>query len=51
MFFDFQTKTPVAIILFACLYSNSKVFVDKPKKVWKLILSVNFHNFVVVSYS
>ena len=51
MFFDFQTKTPVSIILYACLYSNAMICVDEPEKSSKHILSVNFHNFVVVSYS
>ena len=51
MFFDFQTKTPVSIILYACLYSNSMICVDEPKKSVKKILIVNFHKFVVVSYS
>ena len=32
MFFDFQTKTPVSIILYASLYSTSIVCVDKPKE-------------------
>ena len=31
MFFDFQTKTPVSIILYACLYLNSMICVDKSK--------------------
>ena len=35
MFFDFQTKTPVSIILYACLYSNSMMCVDKPKESLK----------------
>ena len=42
MFFDFQTKTPVLIILYACLYSTSKICVDKRKKAWKHSVSVNF---------
>ena len=32
MFFDFQTKTPVSIILYAGLYLNSMICVDKPKE-------------------
>ena len=32
MFFLFQTKTPVSIILYACLYLNSMICVDKPKE-------------------
>ena len=51
MFFDFQTKTPVSIIFYACLYSTSKICVDKPKKAWKHSASVNFLYFFVVSYS
>ena len=31
----FQTKTPVWIILYACLYSNSMICVDKPKESLK----------------
>ena len=50
-FFDLQTKTPVSIILYACLLSNSKICVDEIKKSIKHILIVNFHKFVVVSYS
>ena len=51
MFFDFQTKTPVSIILYACLYSNSMICVDKPMESLKAQLSVNFHKFVKVTYS
>ena len=32
MFFDFQTKTPVSLILYACLYLNSMICVDNPKE-------------------
>ena len=32
MFFDFQTKTPVPKILYACLASNSMIWVHKRKK-------------------
>ena len=35
MFFDFQTKTPVSIILYACLYLNSMICVEKPKESLK----------------
>ena len=49
--FDFQTKTDVWIILYACLYSNSMICVHKPKKAWEHSLFVSFHKFVVVSYS
>ena len=35
MFFHFQTKTPVSIILYACLYLNSMICVDKPKESLK----------------
>ena len=35
MFFDSQTKTPVSIILHACFYSNSMIFVDKPEESLK----------------
>ena len=51
MFCDFQTKTPVSIILYACFHSKSNTFVDKHKKAWKHSWSVNFHIFAVVSYS
>ena len=37
--------------MYACLYSNSMIYVDKPKKAWKHSLSVIFDKFVVVSYS
>ena len=30
IFFDFQIMTPVLIILYACLYSNTMICVDKP---------------------
>ena len=36
MFFDFQTKTPVSIILYAWLYLNSMICADKPKKSLKI---------------
>ena len=39
------------MVMFACMYSNSKICVEKSKKAWNYNLSVNFHNFVVVSYS
>ena len=32
MFFDFQTKTPVSIILYAGLNLNSMICVDKPRE-------------------
>ena len=32
MFFDFQTKTPVSKILYACLASNSMICVHKRKE-------------------
>ena len=32
MFSEFQTKTPVSIILYACLYLNSMICVDKPNE-------------------
>ena len=35
MFFDFQTKIPVSIFLYACLYSNSMICVVKPKESLK----------------
>ena len=35
MFFDFQTKTPVSIIFYACFYINSMICVDKPKESLK----------------
>ena len=35
MFIDFQTKTPVSIILYACLHSTSKISVDEPKESLK----------------
>ena len=35
MFFDFQTKTPDSIILYACLYLNSMICVHKPKESLK----------------
>ena len=34
-FFDFWNWTPVLIILYACLYSNSMIYVDKPKQSLK----------------
>ena len=33
--FDFQSKTPVSIILYACLYSNSMICADKRKESLK----------------
>ena len=35
MFFDFQTKTPVSIILYAYFYLNSMICVDKAKESLK----------------
>ena len=35
MLFDFQTKTAVSIILYACLYSISIICVSKPKESLK----------------
>ena len=32
MFFDFQTKSPVSNFLYACLVSNSVIWVDKRKE-------------------
>ena len=32
MFFDFQTKTPVSKILYACLASNSMIWVHRRKE-------------------
>ena len=46
MFFVFQTKIPVSIILYACLYLNSMICVDKPKESLKTQFSVKFHNFL-----
>ena len=51
MFFYFQTKTTVSMILYACLYSNAMICVHEPKKAWKHSLFGNFHKFVAVSYS
>ena len=51
MFVDSRTKTPVSIILYACLYSNSMICVHEPKKARKHSFFVNFHKFGVVFYS
>ena len=50
MFFDFHTKTPVSIILYACLYLNSMICVSKSKESLKTVF-VNFYKFFVVCYS
>ena len=55
MFFDFQFKTPVSIILYACLYLNSMICIDKyrqtQRKSENTVFSSTFINFCVVSYS
>ena len=51
MFFDFPTNSPVSIILYACLYLNSMICVDKPKESLKTVFLSTFMNFCVVSYS
>ena len=51
MFFDFQTKTPVSIILYACLYSTSKICIDKPKESLETQLICHFFLLFVESYS
>ena len=51
MFFDFQTKTPVLIILYAGLYSTSKICVEKPKESLKTQSTCQLSLFFfVVSY-
>ena len=35
MFFDIQTITPVSIILYACVHSNSMILVEKPEESLK----------------
>ena len=42
MFFDFQTKNPVSIILYACLYSNSLICVNKLKESLKTLFICQF---------
>ena len=55
MFFDFQTKAPVSIILYACLYLNSMICIDKyrqtQRKSENTVFLSTFLNFCVVSYS
>ena len=55
MFFDFQTKTPVAINLYACLYLNSLICIDKyrqtQRKSENTVFLLTFINFCVVPYS
>ena len=51
MFFDFQTKTPVSIILYACLYSTSEICVDEPKESLKTQFICQLSLISVVSYS
>ena len=55
MFFDFQTKTPVSIILYACLYLNSMICMDKyrqtQRKSENTVFLSTFIVFCVVSYS
>ena len=55
MFFDFQSRTPVSIILYACLYLNSIIGIDKyrqtQRKSENTVLLSTFINFCVVSYS
>ena len=48
MFFDFQTKTPVSIILYACCTQTPWFVWTNPKKAWKQSLIVNFHKFIVI---
>ena len=50
MFFDFQTRTLVSIILYAWLYTNSMICVDKPKESLKTVYLSTLTNFVVVPY-
>ena len=55
MFFDFQTKTPVSIILYACLYLNSMICINKyrqtQKKSKNTVFLSKFIKICVVSYS
>ena len=55
MFLDFQTKTAVSIILYACLYLNSMICIDKyrqtQRKSENTVFLSTFINFCVVSYS
>ena len=55
MFFDFQTKTPVSIILYACLYLNSMMCIDKYRQTQRKSENTAFLStfiiFCVVSYS
>ena len=55
MFFDFQTKNLVSIILFACLYLNSMICIDNyrqtQKKSENTVFLSFFIIFCVVSYS
>ena len=55
MFFDFQTKTPVSIILYACVDLNSMICIDKYRQTKRksentVFLSTSV-KFCVVSYS
>ena len=51
MFFDFQTKIPVSIILYACLHSSSMICVDKLKESLKTQFICQLSPIFVVSYS
>ena len=54
MFFDFPTKAPVLIILYACFYLNSMICVDKPKESLKTQFFCQlseFHSTENVSFS
>ena len=51
MFFDFQTKTPVWTILYACLYSTSKICVYKPEESVKTQFICQISRTVLVFYS
>ena len=51
MRFDFQTKTPVSNILYACLSSDSMIWVKKTQKNPENSLFINFHQIFVVSYT
>ena len=50
MFFDFQTRTPVSIFLYACFYLNSMICIDNYRRTQRksenTVFFVNFHKFL-----
>ena len=55
MIFDFQTKTLVSVILYACLYLNFMICIDKyrqtQRKSENTVFLITSKKFCVVSYS